>query len=44
MHDQVMGEAKRNEVKESEEEPEDDDTGTAVEIRRPRNESTDPED
>ena len=44
IHDQVTWEAERNEVKQSEEEMEDDDTGAAVEIRRPRDEITDPED
>ena len=44
MHDQVTGEAKRNEVEQSEEEIEDDNTRATVEITRPRDESTDPKD
>ena len=44
MYDQVMGEAEQNEVEQSEEEIEDDGTRAAVEIRRPRDETTDPED
>ena len=44
MHDQVTGEAERNEVEPFEEEMEDDGTGAMVEIRKPRDETTDPED
>ena len=44
MHDQVTGEAERNEVEHSEEEMEDDGRGATAEIRRPRDESTDPKD
>jgi hypothetical protein len=44
IHDQATGEAERNEVEESEEETEDDNTGAAVEIRKSRDESTDSED
>ena len=44
MHDQVTGEVERNEVKQSKEEMEDDSTRATVEIRRPRDKSTDLED
>jgi hypothetical protein len=44
IHDQVTGEAERNEVEESEEGTEDDNTGVAVEIRKSGDESTDSED
>ena len=44
MHDQVTGEAKQNKVEPFEEELEDDSTRAAVEIRRPRDETTDLED
>jgi hypothetical protein len=44
IHDQETGEAKRNEVEESEEGTEDDNTGAAVEIRKSGNESTDSKD
>ena len=43
IHDQVIGEAERNEVEHSEEEIEDDGRGAVIE-RRPRDESTDTED
>ena len=43
MHDQVIGEAERNEVEHSKEEMEDDDRGAAVE-KRPRDENMDTED
>ena len=44
MHDQVTREAEQNEIEPSKEEMEDDVTGAAVEIRRPRDETTDPKD
>ena len=44
MHDQVIGEGEQNEVESSEEKMKDDDIGAAVEIRRQRDETTDPED
>ena len=44
MHDEVTREAERNNVEQSKEEMEDDGTGATVEIKRPRDETTDPED
>jgi hypothetical protein len=44
IHDQAMGEAERNEVEDSEEGTEDDNTGAVVEIRKSGDESTDSED
>jgi hypothetical protein len=44
IHDQATGEAKQNEVEESEEETEDDNIVAAVEIRKSGDESTDSED
>ena len=44
IHDQVTGEAERNEVKESEEGMEDDNAGATAEIRKSRNESKDSKD
>jgi hypothetical protein len=44
IHDQATGEAERNEVEESEEGIEDDNTGAVVEIRKSRDESTNSED
>jgi hypothetical protein len=44
IHDHAMGEAEQNEVEESEEVTEDDNTMAAVEIRKSGDESTDSED
>ena len=44
IHNQATGEAKRNEVEESEEGTEDDNTGATIEIRKSGDESTDSKD